>query len=33
MNDLYIWGSYVVTFVCLAAEVILLAKRSRETQK
>ena len=33
MNDAYIWGSYLVTFACLALEVVLLVKRSRETQK
>jgi heme exporter protein CcmD len=32
MNDVYIWGSYVVTFACLAVEIILLAKRSREAK-
>ena len=28
----YVWGSYGVTFACLALEVILLMKRSRETK-
>ena len=32
MNDVYIWGSYVVTFACLAVEIFLLLKRVRETQ-
>jgi heme exporter protein CcmD len=32
MNDVYIWGSYLVTFISLAVEVILLAKRARETK-
>ena len=31
MNDVYIWGSYLVTFACLGLEVALLIKRSRET--
>lgn len=26
---LYVWGSYVVTFVCIAAEIVLLAMRRR----
>jgi len=28
----YVWGSYGVTFGLLAAEVILIRKRSRETK-
>jgi heme exporter protein D len=28
----YVWGSYGVTFACLAVEVILVMKRSRETK-
>jgi heme exporter protein D len=28
----YVWGSYGVTFACLALEVFLLARRSREAQ-
>jgi heme exporter protein D len=28
----YVWGSYGVTLACLAAEIALLLKRSRETQ-
>jgi heme exporter protein D len=28
----YVWGSYGVTFVLLAVEVVLLWKRSNETQ-
>jgi len=28
----YVWGSYGVTFACLAAEVFLLRKRARETK-
>jgi heme exporter protein D len=28
----YVWGSYAVTFACLALEVLLLVKRSRETK-
>ncbi len=30
MNDVYIWGSYLVTFALLAAEVTLLARRARK---
>jgi heme exporter protein D len=29
---LYVWGSYGVTFGCLALEIVLLAKRSREAK-
>jgi len=32
MNDFYLWGSYVVTFACLALEIIFLVKRVRETK-
>jgi heme exporter protein CcmD len=32
MNDIYIWGSYVVTFIALALEIVLLFKRTRETK-
>ena len=28
----YVWGSYGVTFALLAAEVVLLWKRTRETK-
>ena len=28
----FVWGSYGVTFACLAIEVFLLAKRSGETK-
>jgi len=28
----YLWGSYIVTFVLLAVEVIVLLKRKRETK-
>ena len=28
----YVWGSYGVTLLCLALEVFLVMKRSRETQ-
>ena len=28
----YVWGSYGVTFIVLAAEVLLLMKRKRETK-
>jgi heme exporter protein D len=28
----YVWGSYGVTFACLALEVIFLAKRNREAK-
>ena len=26
---LYVWGSFIVTFVCMAGEVLLLTKRSK----
>jgi heme exporter protein D len=29
---LYVWGSYGVTFACLALEIILLVKRVREAK-
>jgi heme exporter protein D len=28
----YVWGSYGVTFACLAIEVLLLRKRAREAK-
>jgi len=28
----YVWGSYGVTFFCLALEIVLLMKRTRETK-
>jgi len=28
----YVWGSYGVTFACLALEVFFLVRRSRETK-
>ena len=28
----YVWGSYGVTFACLAIEIVLLLKRSREAK-
>jgi heme exporter protein CcmD len=28
----YLWGSYIVTFVLLALEVVLLLKRKREAK-
>jgi heme exporter protein CcmD len=28
----YLWGSYIVTFVLLALEVVVLLKRKRETK-
>lgn len=28
----YVWGSYAVTFACLALEIALLLKRNRETK-
>lgn len=33
MSDLYIWGSYAVTFALLAAEVALLTRRSRRARR
>jgi heme exporter protein CcmD len=34
MNDyaFYLWGSYIVTFVLLVVEVLVLLKRKRETK-
>jgi Heme exporter protein D (CcmD) len=32
MNDLHIWGSYIVTFALLALEVVLLARRTRKCE-
>ena len=28
----YVWGSYGVTFACLALEILLLRKRAREAK-
>ncbi len=28
----YVWGSYGVTLLCIAAELFMLNKRTRETQ-
>ena len=28
----YVWGSYGVTFACLAIEMVMLLKRSREAK-
>jgi heme exporter protein D len=28
----YVWGSYGVTLLCIAAELLMLRKRARETQ-
>ena len=33
MSDVYIWGSYAVTFALLAAEIVLLARRSRRVRR
>jgi len=32
VSEFYIWGAYLVTFLCLAVEVVLLVKRTRETK-
>ncbi len=29
----YVWGSYIVSFVCIAGEVILISKRRRTLMK
>ena len=29
----YVWGSYAVTFICIAAEIVLLAQRRRTLLK
>ncbi len=28
----YVWGSYAITFACLACEILLLRRRSREAK-
>jgi len=28
----YVWGSYAVTFACLALEIVLLRRRAREAK-
>jgi heme exporter protein CcmD len=33
MSDVYIWGSYAVTFALLAAEIALLVRRSRRAEE
>lgn len=30
---LYVWGSYIVTFICIAGEILLISKRSRTLEK
>lgn len=30
---LYVWGSYAVTFICIAGEIFLIAKRHRTLEK
>jgi len=32
-KGLYVWGSYLVTFLCIAIELALLAKRRRAAEK
>jgi heme exporter protein CcmD len=32
MNDFYIWGSYGMTFALLALEVVLLVRRTRQSE-
>ena len=30
-NGLFVWGSYAVTFACLAVELVLVIRRRKET--
>ncbi len=30
---LYVWGSYIVTFMCIAGEILLIANRRRTLEK
>lgn len=30
---LYVWGSYIVTFICIAGEILLISKRRRTLEK
>ncbi len=30
---LYVWGSYVVTFVCIVGEIFLISRRHRTLEK
>ncbi len=30
---LYVWGSYVVTFMCIAGEILLISNRRRTLEK
>ena len=30
---LYVWGSYVVTFVCIVGEILLISKRRRTLER
>ena len=30
---LYVWGSYIVTFVCIAGEIFLISKRRRTLER
>ena len=30
---LYVWGSYVVTFICVAGEILLISNRRRTLEK
>lgn len=30
---LYVWGSYVVTFVCIVGEILLISNRRRTLEK
>ena len=30
---LYVWGSYVVTFICIAGEILLILNRRRTLEK
>ncbi|SFE16003.1 heme exporter protein D [Nitrosomonas sp. Nm166] len=30
---LYVWGSYIVTFICIAGEILLISNRRRTLEK
>lgn len=30
---LYVWGSYIVTFICIAGEIILISNRRRTLER
>ncbi|WP_242447109.1 heme exporter protein CcmD [Nitrosomonas supralitoralis] len=30
---LYVWGSYIVTFICIAGEILLISNRQRTLER